>query len=106
MTTAKDSKRASPEDAFPRNAQPARARKPTVRKRCNPRESGTTSIEAEVAAAMPQIVRATVRKAKQGSLTHTKWLWGVVEKVPKASAIRTTLGELLQEQLKNSGIEP
>jgi hypothetical protein len=55
---------------------------------------------------MPEIVRANVRKAKQGSLTHTKWLWGVVEKVPKASAIRTTLGELLQEQLDDSGAEP
>jgi hypothetical protein len=77
-----------------------------VRKRCNPRESGPANIEAEVAAAMPQIVRANVLKAKQGSLTHTKWLWGVVGKVPKPSAIRTTLGELLQEQLDNDGAEP
>ncbi len=56
-------------------------------------------MRADVRAAMPQIMRATLKKAKQGSLGHTKWVWGVLEKWPKTAEVKTTLAELLMEQL-------
>ncbi|WP_124848015.1 hypothetical protein [Acidipila sp. EB88] len=54
---------------------------------------------------MPQIVKATVAKAKEGSLIHTKWLWGVMEKnMPRQTTAeqqraKASLAELLMEQL-------
>lgn len=52
---------------------------------------------------MPQIVRATVKKAREGSLQHTKFLWGVIEKMPKRSdeeaRAKESLAALLMEQL-------
>jgi hypothetical protein len=38
-------------------------------------------------------------RCEGGSLGHTKWVWGVLEKWPKASETKTTLAELLMEQL-------
>lgn len=53
---------------------------------------------------MPQIVRANVKKAQEGSLQHTKWLWGVVEKMPRpseeAKRAKESLAALLMEQLR------
>ena len=71
-----------------------------VRKRCSQGHGSDQDMEAEVVAAIPQILRASVKKAKQGSLMHTKWLWGVVEKMPKANGVKTTLAELLMEQME------
>ena len=62
-------------------------------------------MQVQVAAALPHIVRANVAKAKEGSLLHTKWLWGVVEKnMPRQSSeahakAKASLAELLMEQL-------
>ena len=109
MKIANDKSKSSPDGAkreSARNADGKRVRKaaiPKTRQRCRPRadkdKAAEHSIEADVLAAMPQIVRANVRKAKQGSLVHTKWLWGVVEKMPKSTGAKNTLAELLMEQL-------
>ena len=52
---------------------------------------------------MPQIVRANVKMAKSGSLAHTKYLLGLVEKLPKrdenAMEAKRSLAALLMEQL-------
>lgn len=52
---------------------------------------------------MPQIVRANVEMAISGSIVHTKWLWSVVEKLPKrgenAMEAKQSLAALLMEQL-------
>jgi hypothetical protein len=90
--TANDSKKISPDGAGRQRAgnecgrSTGRARGTQVRKRCNPnagKESDTEKgMRADVRAAMPQIMRATLKKAKQGSLGHTKWVWGVLEKWP------------------------
>jgi hypothetical protein len=76
-----------------------------VRQRCSGQRSSDPDVEAEVVAAIPQILRANVKKAKQGSLVHTKWLWGVVEKMPKANGVKTTLAELLMDEMNPRGEE-
>jgi hypothetical protein len=75
-------------------------RTPRTRQRCSQQQGNDPDVQAEVVAAIPQILRANVKKAKQGSLVHTKWLWGVVEKMPKAHGVKTTLAELLMEQME------
>lgn len=74
-----------------------------VRTRCAGKRTAREEVEAQVVAALPQIVRANVKKAQEGSLQHTRWLWGVVEKMPKQSdeAVRAkqSLAALLLEQL-------
>ena len=52
--------------------------------------------------ALPQIVRAQVKKAKAGSLMHTRWLCSIAEKglaAADAEKVKTSLAELLMEQL-------
>ncbi len=75
-----------------------------VRSRCD--ETEPQAVTAEVASAMPSIVRATVKKAKAGSLQHAKWLWElnrarVVEeqKTQAPQSLAALLMERLQETL-------
>lgn len=56
---------------------------------------------------MPEIVKASVEKAKAGSLIHTKWLWGVVDKLPRGGSdgqqkAQQSLAALLMEQLQEA----
>jgi hypothetical protein len=71
---------------------------PKTRKRCNPRLDHEESVW-EVAAAMPQILRANVLKAEQGSLAHTKFLWGVVERMPRVTEEKTMLADFLMAEI-------
>ena len=81
----------------------ARTRGTKVRTRCGGNWTPLEEVREQVEAAMPQIVRANVKMAKSGSLVHTKWLWGVVEKLPKrdenAMEAKRSLAALLMEQL-------
>ena len=75
-----------------------------VRARCSGRRMGR-EVEAQLAEAMPSIVRATVEQAKKGSLIHTKWLWEKAEQSLKrkgeagAARARVSLAEMLMKEL-------
>ncbi len=61
-------------------------------------------VGAQVREALPQIVRANVKKAKGGSLTHTRWLWSVAGKqLAPAGRGHDSLAALLREQLEKQG---
>ena len=82
-------------------------RETRVRGRCKGVRTPGEEVQAQLTEAMPHIVRATVEKAKTGSLLHTKWLWGVVENLPKkdseeAARAKASLAELLMEQLQET----
>ena len=62
-------------------------------------------VSRQVAESAQDIVRANVEKAKAGSLSHTKWLCGLVEQGyaeerAKASEPQKSLAEILLEQLR------
>ncbi len=83
----------------------ARPRRGTrVRTRCSEQWKPDEEVRTQFVEAMPHIVKASVEKAKSGSLLHTKWLWGVIENLPKKqseeAALRASLAELLMEQLR------
>ena len=81
----------------------ARQRRGTrVRARCSGLRTPDEEVRTQFVEAMPHIVRASVEKAKAGSLVHTKWLWGVIEKLPKKESdeASVSLAALLMEQLE------
>ena len=81
----------------------ARQRRGTrVRARCSGQRTPDEEIRTQFVEAMPHIVKASVEKAKAGSLVHTKWLWGVVENLPKKQSeeAAVSLAALLMEQLE------
>ncbi len=54
---------------------------------------------------MPEIVKATVDKAKEGSLNHTRWLWAKAEEAEQRrraenKQVKESLAALLMEQLE------
>ena len=55
---------------------------------------------------MPQIVRATVKRAREGSLPHVKWLWEMARAAESGDAAggqksaEQSFSLLLMEQLK------
>ncbi len=60
----------------------------------------------QVTEAAREIVRANVEKAKAGSLTHTRWLFSLMELLqeeesPENQAQQKSLAEMLIKQLKN-----
>ncbi len=63
-------------------------------------------LEAQVAEALPQIVKASVEQAKKGSLQHAKWLWDKAEVSLKrkgdaqAARARMSLAEMLMGELE------
>lgn len=63
-------------------------------------------VEAQVAEALPQIVKASVDQAKKGSLQHAKWLWDKAEESLKrkgdsqAARARMSLAEMLMGELE------
>ena len=75
-----------------------------TRTRCKGR-THAEEVRVQTEVAMPEIVGAMVEKAKAGSLTHTKWLLSVVDKIPKKhdeEHARLSLAALLMEQLKEA----
>ena len=75
-----------------------------MRSRCRGSAAPET-VTDEVAAAMPQIVRATVKRAKDGSLPHTKWLWEISQTArsaerEKRGSVKQSLALLLMEQME------
>ena len=79
-----------------------RVRTTRVRTRCNGDRSLHEEVGAQLQAALPQIVRAQVKKAKEGSLLHTRWLWNVAKEAPDAEGhgrAKESLAALLMEQL-------
>ncbi len=83
------------------------ARGTRIRTHCQGLRTPGEEVVLQVKAALPEIVKATVEKAKAGSLIHTKWLWGVVEKEPKPQGIgkakvQASLAALLLEQLQET----
>ena len=94
-----------------RQAAPSKARGATtrtragtkVRTRCTGNRTNAEEVQVQLKAALPQIVRANVEKAKGGSLVHTKWLWGVAEQHSPAGEVeqrgKRSLAALLLEQL-------
>ena len=94
--------------AAPREARGVRTGKRTraetkVRTRCTGSRANAEEVQVQLKAALPQIVRANVEKAKGGSLVHTKWLWGVAEKHaptgPAEQQSKMSLAALLLAQL-------
>ncbi len=82
---------------------PGMPRKTKVRTRCKGRDLDN-EVRAQMVEALPHIVRAQVAKAKEGSLNHTKWLWGVVEdampkKGSEGARVKMTLAKLLKDEL-------
>jgi hypothetical protein len=75
-----------------------------VRTRCGGSRTPGEEVERQLRKAMPHIVKANVEKAKEGSLIHTKWLWGVAEKAwskgsEEHASAKASLAQLLMEQL-------
>jgi len=76
--------------------------------RCNQSKHHELHDEAvkQVTEAAQEIMRANVEKAKAGSLTHTRWLFHLMEELrdeeatPKG-ARRKSLAEILIKQLKD-----
>ena len=61
-------------------------------------------VRAQLAEALPHVVKAQVDKAKKGSLQHAKWLWeqaqeGLKTKGPAGEKARASLAELLLGEL-------
>ena len=79
-----------------------RKRGTRVRARCSEQRTPDEEVRTQFVEAMPHIVKASVEKAKSGSLLHTKWLWGVIENLPKKQSeeAAVSLAELLIEQLQ------
>ena len=76
--------------------------------RCVSRRSRQLHEEAlkQVTEAAPEIMRATVEKAKAGSLTHTRWLFSLMEALEEQDkssngVSRMSLAEMLIKQLKD-----
>ena len=81
-----------------------RVRTTRVRTRCNGERSPDEEVGAQFRAALPQIVRAQVKRAKEGSLLHTRWLWSVAKEAPDSNGngrAKASLAALLIEQLKS-----
>ncbi len=80
-----------------------RMRETAIRTRCSGTWTPAEEVREQVEAAMPQIVKANVQKAKAGSLMHTKFLLGLVERLPKrdedAMEAKRSLAALLMTQL-------
>ena len=86
-------------------AEPGRKSRGTqVRALCTGRKMGL-EVEAQMAEALPQIVKATVEQAKKGSLNHAKWLWDKAEESlrrkgeAQATRTRLSLAEMLMREL-------
>lgn len=76
--------------------------------RCNQSKHHQLHDEAvkQVTEAAQDIMRANVEKAKAGSLTHTRWLFNLMEGLREEEqapddAQRKSLAEILIKQLKN-----
>lgn len=102
-TKIQEQKEALAESA--RRTPQRKTRTTRVRTRCS--AETPDEMVAEVAAAMPQIVRATVKRAQAGSLPHAKWLWVIasaakdttVERKGKAQSLSAMLAEQLEKAL-------
>jgi hypothetical protein len=63
-----------------------------------------SEVSRQAAEAAEEIVRANVDKAKAGSLAHSKWLYGLLERQGKAelltpARLQTSLADLLLQEL-------
>lgn len=75
--------------------------------RCDARKHRQLHSEAikQVTEAAQEIMRANVEKAKAGSLTHTKWLFNLMEVLQdeehSKESVQKSLAEMLIKQLKD-----
>ncbi len=76
--------------------------------RCDQRKHRRLHDEAvkQIGEAAEEIMRANVERAKDGSITHTKWLFSLMDAIEDEGPFadgekRKSLAEILIEQLKN-----
>ena len=79
-----------------------RARTTPIRARCKGERSLEEEAGEQLQKASRQIVQAQVKRAKAGSLTHTKWLCSLAKQLPdgkRQGEAKASLAVLLLEQL-------
>ncbi len=84
------------------SSRTGRTRTTQVRARCKGERSLEEEVGEQLQKASRQIVQAQVKRAKAGSLVHTKWLCSVAKQMPdgeRQSEAKASLAALLLEQL-------